>query len=251
MNDQPVEKPQNGAPVPPPAQGGDATVSRPPQMPSQPAQAWQQAPQRSTQAWQQAPQAQQQQAPVQQGAPYPGRQGSPMPAAPSAAAPQHPFPQQDPGPHGAQYGQTQPYPAQGFPAAQMRHRGPGDAGGARAVGQAGRRPARNGEPGFFAALFDLDFAHFVSIKFAKVLYVLGIALNVLAWIGWVVFFFAAASAVGSYDGGGAFVILGVLALLFGWVFVGLNVIVLRVVIELVVAQVRTAQNTSLLVHRES
>lgn len=108
-----------------------------------------------------------------------------------------------------------------------------------------------GEPNFFKALLDFNFEHFVSLKFAKVIYLIGIVLNVLAWLGWTVFFFiigaagnAIGSAFGSSGSGGGMIIMGVLTLLFGWIIALLNVIVLRVLIELVIAQVRTAQNTT-------
>ncbi|WP_460648261.1 DUF4282 domain-containing protein, partial [Leucobacter ruminantium] len=84
----------------------------------------------------------------------------------------------------------------------------------------------------------------------------GIGLNVLAWLGWTVFFFivgaagnAIGSAFGSSGSGGGMIVMGVLTLLFGWILALLNVIVLRVTIEFVIAQVRTAQNTTRLAQR--
>lgn len=146
--------------------------------------------------------------------------------------------------------------------ANTTHQYPGLAQAGSGVPPLADLPAQNapkaasGEPNFFKALFDFNFQHFVSIKFAKVIYLIGIGLNVLAWLGWTVFFFivgaagnAIGSAFGSSSSGGGMIVMGVLTLLFGWIFALLNVIVLRVTIEFVIAQVRTAQNTTRLAQR--
>lgn len=220
LNDQPDAK-QNRAPIPPGnyAQGSGAPYGRPPQ-PPQPGRP------QTGQPWEQYQQStgSQQLSPNQSASPYTGRQQAP-----------------------------QSYPASGV---QAGYGGPAATGAL--AGPAAVRSKSGDEPNFLRALFDLNFEHFVAIKFAKIIYVLGIALNMLAWLGWVVLFFIMGAATssfgygyGSSSGGGMFIILGVLTLLFGWIVVLINVIVLRVVIELVIAQVRTAQNTTKLAHRES
>lgn len=240
MNEQPNVNPQNGTPIPPARaahpQNGSAPYGTPPAPP---------------QAAAQQPAAQrQQQPPVQQ----PGQPGQPwdqyrQPVSGTAGAQQRP---QQPTPQPGQQQPTSQYPAQGFQGQPVQAGRPIQQGQPR-LGTPQQVPLttqtpKNSDPNFIRALFDLNFEHFVAIKFAKVIYVLGIALNLLAWLGWVVFFFIAGAATNSmsYYGneGGFLIILGVLALLFGWIFVLINVIVLRVVIELVIAQVRTAQNTT-------
>lgn len=105
-------------------------------------------------------------------------------------------------------------------------------------GQPGGAPARgsNGaEPSFFKALFDFSFRHFVTVRFAGVLFGVGLAAIVL---GWLIF-----SLVAFTDSAAA----GVLTFLFGAVFAFVYIILFRVTIEFYVAMVRTAQNTSIMV----
>ena len=87
------------------------------------------------------------------------------------------------------------------------------------------------------------------LKFAKFIYVLGMVLNVVTWLGGALFLFLIGATVSRFDGGEMFILFGVLALVFGWIGVILNTIILRVIIELVIAQVRTAQNTTKLASR--
>lgn len=116
--------------------------------------------------------------------------------------------------------------------------GPGSAGAAP-------RPGSNSGAGFFRALFDFSFSNFVTLKFAKVLYIIGIALNVLLWLGGALvgFIVAGIAAANTYNGGVLFLAPS-LGLLFGWLPAFVNVVILRVVLEFVVASVRTAQNTT-------
>lgn len=91
--------------------------------------------------------------------------------------------------------------------------------------------------GLYKGLVDLTFTKFITIKFAAVIYVIGIAVSVLGWIFGV---FAA------FQSGAGF---GFAALLLGWIFPLISVIVMRVYLELAVSLVRTAQNTSRLADR--
>lgn len=113
-----------------------------------------------------------------------------------------------------------------------------------------------GEPGFFRALFDFRFRHFITIKFAGVIYIIAIIVAALQWILWIVcgFLMGAAGSGSSYDygydsllalGGGDFnPVFGILAIVLGWIPAAIQIIVCRVVLEFLVAGVRTAQNTT-------
>ena len=99
------------------------------------------------------------------------------------------------------------------------------------------------EPGFLQALFDTSFSDFVAIKFAKVVYMIGIGLCLLMWLGGglVRLIGAATSGVG----GGAF-IAPIVMLLLGWIPALIYIIMMRIGLEFIVASVRTAQNTSIM-----
>lgn len=117
--------------------------------------------------------------------------------------------------------------------------------------------AHSAQAGFFRSLFDLSFAaeRSVTTSFVKVIYVLGVALSALSWLGTALLFFilggienAAYSAFGS-DGGGSLMVFGVLVLIFGWIPGFINVIFLRIGLEFVTAQIRTSQHTAELVRQ--
>jgi hypothetical protein len=96
------------------------------------------------------------------------------------------------------------------------------------------------EPGFFKKLFELEFRHFVTPSVVKVLYVLWI---IVATLYGLFFFFAGLAAAGSDDGGGAGVLLALIAPVLWF----LMVVYGRVIIEVFIALIRTAQNTTKLV----
>ncbi|GAA1721250.1 DUF4282 domain-containing protein [Propioniferax innocua] len=137
-----------------------------------------------------------------------------------------------------QQAQTQAQPAQG---AQ-----PG--AGVNAAGSA--RGAKDG----IKALFDFSFEAYVTPSVAKIFYILGIILGVFGYLGSVIGgFMTVGSMVDSlsYIMGGAgflyiFPVLGVIANLIG---LAVYVIVLRMIIETVLAQIRTAQYTRDLLER--
>ncbi|WP_029089974.1 DUF4282 domain-containing protein [Brevibacterium album] len=121
---------------------------------------------------------------------------------------------------------------------------------------AASRPAA--EPGFLRALFDLKFESFVTIRFAAVIYVLSIIVAALGYIGLVITSIgmaATGSALSSYaygysSGMGAMgVLMVVAAILLGWIPSLIQIVFTRVLIEFVVANVRTAQNTRKLAQR--
>lgn len=113
----------------------------------------------------------------------------------------------------------------------------------------------SGVASFFRNLFDFSFdaERSVTTSFAKIIYIFFIAVCALGWIGSVVVLFVLsgiASAASSYYGGGptsVFMTFGVLALLFGWIPALLNVIIVRVALEFVTAQIRTSQHAAELV----
>lgn len=103
--------------------------------------------------------------------------------------------------------------------------------------QAAPGPQPDSDPIFFSALFDLSFRHFITLKFAKVIFIILIVLAGLGWLGTIIAGFAAHPGI------------GLLAMLFGWIGPFIMLIVYRVGLEVAVALIRTAQNTSLLVNR--
>ncbi len=99
----------------------------------------------------------------------------------------------------------------------------------------GPPPAPMGESsvdGLVKGLTDLTFTKFITIKFAAVIYVVGIVLAILSWLGLVI-------AAFNVNAGA-----GIAALLLGWIIPLVQIIVTRVSLELAVSLVRTAQNTS-------
>lgn len=102
-------------------------------------------------------------------------------------------------------------------------------------------PVQQRGPSFFKALLDLEFKDFITIKFAKFLYIIVIILSLLGWIGTAVTLLIAGTNASGL------LILGVLHLLFGWILALLQIIVYRVILEFFIAQIRTAQNTTQLV----
>ncbi|WP_127573050.1 DUF4282 domain-containing protein [Georgenia faecalis] len=139
------------------------------------------------------------------------------------------------------YGQPQgapqpPSPYQPQPPApgQVPPRGPGPA----PWNTPGTGDGRGGsDKGFFGALFDFSFRHFVTPSFVKIIYAVAIVAIGLAWLVLVV---------------GGFMrtpLLGVVFLVFGSIVALFYVLLVRVSLELTVATVQTAQNTAILAQR--
>jgi len=103
------------------------------------------------------------------------------------------------------------------------------------VGQPDRSSA---DPGFFSALFNLNFSHFITQKFASVLYVISMVVIGIAYLSWV---------IAGFGIGAGF---GFLVLILGAVFALLLLVLARVGLEFSVATIRTAQNTTKLVERD-
>jgi hypothetical protein len=97
------------------------------------------------------------------------------------------------------------------------------------------------DPSFWKKLFELDFRHFVTPSVVKVLYILWI---VMASIYGLILLIAGLAGLGDTDGGS---IIFVLLAPIGWF---LMVVYGRVIIEVFIALIRTAQNTTILVDRQ-
>ncbi|TDE99051.1 DUF4282 domain-containing protein [Occultella glacieicola] len=191
---------------------------------------------------------------------------------PSGSPPQHNQPIQPPYGQPAQQPPAQQPPAQpgqsgqqfapqgapsGQPTSYGQYQGQGQAYGqgqvygnapAGAAAQWGAPQQR--DPGFFGSLFDLTFSHYVTLRFAKVLFIVAIVFVALGWLGAVVSAFNFDPYGGFYDDdGGAGAMLGVLTLLFGWIPGFITLLLVRVGLEFAVATIKTAQNTSKLAER--
>ncbi|MDO4253604.1 MAG: DUF4282 domain-containing protein [Kocuria sp.] len=131
--------------------------------------------------------------------------------------PQQPAPQGAPQPHYSGYGYVPGQ--QGQPSGQP-------------TGAKG-----SGEPNFFQTLFDISFKNFITIRFAGVLFIVGLTLIVLSWlmVTFAAFFDSA--------------LTGIIAFLFGAVITFGYVLLFRLTLEFYVATVRTAQNTTLLLEQ--
>ena len=142
-----------------------------------------------------------------------------------------------------QQAQTQAQPVQG---AQ-----PGSGANTAGSNTAGNK---SGAKDGIKALFDFSFEAYVTPSVAKIFYILGIILGVFGYLGSVIGgFMTVGSMVDglSYIMGGAgflyiFPVLGIITNLIG---LAVYVIVLRMIIETVLAQIRTAQYTRDLLER--
>ncbi|MEZ5084964.1 MAG: DUF4282 domain-containing protein [Tessaracoccus sp.] len=132
-------------------------------------------------------------------------------------------------PQGGSYGQTPP----GDPYGQTP---PGAPYGQTPPGYqyAAPTPPSSDDTPFFKALFDFSFRSFVTIKFASVIYGIGLALIGLAWLTFIVTGFNR----GFLPGLGALILGGLIAAFY--------VVIVRIGLEFSVAMIRTAQNTSII-----
>ncbi|WP_105566718.1 DUF4282 domain-containing protein [Microbacterium halophytorum] len=151
-------------------------------------------------------------------------QNGDRPQQPGGQAPQPGGPAPQPGAHPPQPGAAWQQP----PAPQP---------GQQPYGGYPQGQGANGDPGFFKALFDVSFRNYVTLKFAKVIFIILIVLAILGWL-------TAITAGFTVDP-----IVGVLAILFGWIGPFIALVIYRVLLEAAVALIRTAQNTSILVER--
>lgn len=161
----------------------------------------------------------------------------------------------------AGYQQQGAYPGGQYPGVQQQARQPYPQQGG-GYPQYAQQPARAQEPSFFKALFDMNFTHFVTERFVKVIYLLPIILGVLVGLSYVVMGFLvmlAGAAADNYSstygsataGGTAFgVFTGLLMIVIGLFGVLIHIILTRVVLEFFIASIRTAKNTGTLVEQQ-
>ncbi|MFV0427674.1 MAG: DUF4282 domain-containing protein [Beutenbergiaceae bacterium] len=104
--------------------------------------------------------------------------------------------------------------------------------------------------------FDFTFRSYATPGIVKLLYILGFVLGAFAYIVHAVFWFSLGGYVNAitnpFGGGGdgnPFTILGVLALLFGWIPVVFAILGLRVGLEFALSSVRTASDIQILRER--
>lgn len=100
---------------------------------------------------------------------------------------------------------------------------------------------RNTGKGFFGALFDANFDNFISVKFAKVIYIIA-----LIFSGLFVFFAWVLPALAALMNGSFGIFMAILV--FGWIPAGaialVQLVTTRLFLEFVVALVKTSENTS-------
>lgn len=87
---------------------------------------------------------------------------------------------------------------------------------------------------FFSSLFDFSFTKYVTLNFAKIIYILAMALLVLGYLFTIISAFAVSTG------------LGIVTLLLGWIPVFIYLVFIRVGLEFAVAMIRTARNTSIM-----
>ena len=137
--------------------------------------------------------------------------------------------------------QQQAWDSAQSPAAAPHPVGTGPSGG----GASG--DGRFGEAGFFKALFDFRFEHFITVKFSSFLYVIAFVVAALMWLSNIVsgiMFGFAWGSMNSYFGEPSFSPVPlILSILFGWIPSVIALIAMRLGLEFAVATVRTAQNT--------
>lgn len=99
--------------------------------------------------------------------------------------------------------------------------------------------------GFFKALFDVKFDHFVSITWAGIIYVLHILACAFTWIAIIVFgiFFGIAMGVSLFGESSFNPLPLILAILFGWIPALMQLVYGRMILEFIVASIKTSENT--------
>ena len=83
----------------------------------------------------------------------------------------------------------------------------------------------------------------MTISFARLIYLIAAITSVLVWLVGVVMLFIIGSTASDF-----FTVWGTLHLIFGWIGALGSVIAVRVLLEVMIAQIRTSQHTAKLVH---
>ncbi|MGO1182226.1 MAG: DUF4282 domain-containing protein [Micrococcaceae bacterium] len=103
-------------------------------------------------------------------------------------------------------------------------------------GSQGFAPTSAEAKGFFGALFDFSFQSYVTVKFAKLIYIL-LLLFIALWLvfGWLL---TSILLIGQEP------LAGIFLLLLGWIPAVVMLVLARVSLEFYIAMIRTAQNTA-------
>lgn len=142
-----------------------------------------------------------------------------------------------------QYGQTQSSQAQGSQAQGAQFgQGQNQNFGAGAFPQDAQAAAGKKKDGFFGALFDFEFRRFVTIDFVKIIYIIYLVFAALMWVGGLLVAFG-----GFAKGAGIGLLMLIGWLIFGTLWALFQVVISRVMLEVLVSVVRIAQNTTELV----
>lgn len=139
-----------------------------------------------------------------------------------------------------QAGQPGPYAGPSGPAPMTQPSGPG-------MQPSGFAPqSAISDDGGFKTLFDLSFRRYATPTLAKIIYILVLVTAGLWWLGLALIMLLGGSAASSYSNDSSMLVPGVLWLLFGWIPALLMVCYARVLLELGIANIRTAQDADAL-----
>jgi hypothetical protein len=106
----------------------------------------------------------------------------------------------------------------------------------------------SGQAGFFKSLFDIRFDNFIAVKWAGFIYIIAIVVAALSYLATIIAGIttgvAAGSAASYFNDGPSFNVLPlILSIIFGWIIPALWVIGVRLVLELIVSNIKTAEHT--------
>ena len=168
--------------------------------------------------------------------------------------PQQPYGQQPPGqqppgrePHGhPPYGEQPSGPSHRPPGEEPPYGRPGETLGDPTAFPGNEVPPDRSvhhlpptsDGGFFGALFDFSFSRYITPTVVKVVYVVVIVVTALYWLGGLIASFAQDWWV------------GLLFLLFGWIFALLYLAFVRIVLECFVALISISQKVNAYAHRD-
>ena len=104
------------------------------------------------------------------------------------------------------------------------------------------------QAGFFKSLFDIRFDNFIAVKWAGFIFIIAIVVAALSYLGTIVAGIttgiAAGATSGYFNDGPSFSVLPlILSIIFGWIIPALWVIGVRLVLELIVSNIKTAEHT--------
>lgn len=111
---------------------------------------------------------------------------------------------------------------------------PGGVGGAGAYNGVEAR-------GFFGSLFGLSFRSFISITFARFIYIIVMVVIAAAYLLMLVSLIVAASATSTYRSNDEAIVTLVVFILFGWIPFFLRPVFVRMLLEFVIARIRRPQ----------